>query len=60
LWQNAYARLLQSKLQPLRDRPANQHLDAQFTEAAHDLSWLLLEERDFLAFQFGFAFEANQ
>ena len=60
LWQNAYARLLQSKLQPLRDRPANQHLYAQLAQAADDPVRLLLKQHDVFALQLGFAFQANQ
>ena len=52
--------MLQSNLQPLRDRPANQHLDAQLAQAAHDPVRLLLKEHDVLALQLGFAFQANQ
>jgi hypothetical protein len=48
--------MLQSNLQPLRDRPANQHLDAQLAQAAHDPVRLLLEEHDIPALQLGFAF----
>ncbi len=46
-------------LQLLRDSPANQHVDAQLTQAVDYFLRLFLKQHHFPAIQFGATFEAN-